>query len=108
MGPPNADTILISVPEWDRPGRPGEVLIRRIEDWEREHIGEMLAAGEIENFRARCSVHFLSDAGGKRLMKPLADVTVLGTKSGVAMNRIVEAGAKFNNFPAPATPHTHD
>ena len=87
----------LMVEDWHCNGQPGEVLIRRITAAERDDIEAMAQRMELQNYRAKCCLLFLSDADGKPLLKR-GDLTALGTKSGSALDCIHSAGVKFNRM----------
>lgn len=91
------DTTEIKVPDWIKDGQPATVLIRKISADERDRIETMSHRGELESYRAKCCLMFLSDAEGKPLLKPV-DLQRLGEKSGSALDLIHSEGVKFNRM----------
>jgi len=82
----------ISVPEWG-----GEVYIKTLSGTERDAFEDAYAENKMQAFRCRFLVLTLSDDKGQRLFED-ADVTELGKKSSVVINRLFEAAWKHNAF----------
>lgn len=87
----------IAVPEWG-----GKVYIRTLKGKERDNYeaslsvvnGKVMNAG---NFRARFAVLVLCDEDGKRLFTD-SQAMALGDKSAKPIDRIWDAGRKFNSM----------
>lgn len=90
-------TELILVDDWGPKGQPGQVYIRLISAAERDQIEKLAQLMELDNYRAKCCLMFLSDGDGKPLLKR-GDLTALGTKSGRALDQIHMAGVRFNHM----------
>jgi len=90
----------LEIPEWG-----GTIYIRTITGGERDGVEYALSEDpktgnrRQQNFRAYFVSLVACDESGKRLFKN-QDIPALAQKSGAAIERIVDAGLKLNNFKA--------
>jgi hypothetical protein len=82
----------IAVPEWG-----GSVFLKVLSGTDREAFEESYADQKLKAFRLRFLVLALCDDKGDRLFSE-GEITELGTKSAVVINRLFEAGWKLNAF----------
>ena len=94
---------LVYVPEWG-----GDVYVRSLMSWEKDSFEkEQLRRRQngtdldsIDGQRARFAALVITDENGERIFKSAADITMLGRKSGVALDRILTAATKLNGIGA--------
>jgi hypothetical protein len=82
----------ISVPEWG-----GDVYVKTLSGTERDSFEEAYSENKMKQFRARFLVLTLCDDSGNRLFED-SDVSGLGDKSSVVLNRLFEAAWGHNGF----------
>lgn len=101
MGQPEKACIEIEVPEWG-----GTVFIRQLAGWERDVL-EMKALDQktlkptvnsMNGFRGLQCCYFLSDSEGNRLFPADEGFYKLAQKSAAALDRIVDAGRRYNRM----------
>jgi len=88
--------IELEMPEWDT-----TVYIRTMSGHERDTLEmearRMLKTGNAVDLRARYAAYSLSDPDGKRMFSDL-DIPRLAKKSGIALDRIMEASERHNRI----------
>jgi len=82
----------IPVPEWG-----GDVFCKTLSGTERDAFEEAYSEQKMKSFRARFLVLTLCDDKGQRLFED-GDVTEIGKKSSVVINRLFEIGWQHNAF----------
>jgi hypothetical protein len=82
----------VPVPEWG-----GDVYVKTLSGTERDAFEEAYSEQKMKSFRARFLVLTLCDDKGQRLFED-GDVTEIGKKSSVVINRLFEIGWKHNAF----------
>lgn len=101
MGAPEKAVIEIEIPEWG-----GTVFIRQLAGWERDVL-EMKALDQktlkptvnsMNGYRGLQCMYFLGDSEGNRLFAADNDYYKLAQKAASALDRIVDAGRRFNRM----------
>jgi hypothetical protein len=82
----------LEVPEWG-----GTVYLRQISGAERDAFEASVMGNKLNNLRGRFAVLVLSDENGKRMFLD-SEANSVGEKNGKALDRVFEAGRKFNGM----------
>lgn len=88
---------VVDVPEWG-----GSIRLKTMSGAERDSFDQLMLENRgpdkkanIQNFRARLVAFCACDSEGKPIFAP-NDISKLGSKSGIALDRLADAASKLN------------